>query len=269
MKQYTTMENKIMKIKLFQLMICFITLNVTVFAQTPTTRICDFDGDKANSICQLKTTTGIGTTFQLPEGMEISDFVVTNPTNFHSESNGYIGIVTPRRTDVSTSVNIISNNNKLFVFYLESLDNLDELDQLAIVKATEYKLFQNNVRNAATLLIQEQRQQDEIRYEVELDKRLTQAKRQMLFTLNTSYRIIGDGFPIDGISDDGVFTYVNLTKSIERPPVYLGESAKPKQLEVLKYTDEGDHYVIHRVLTSHDKGFVLKLGDKTVEIRRR
>jgi hypothetical protein len=92
----------------------------------------------------------------------------------------------------------------------------------------------------------------------------------MLFSINNNYRVTGgNAFAIDGVSDDGIFTYVRLARSQERPVVYLGEAGKPKDLEIVKYTDEGDYYVIHRVLQPSDKGFVLKLGDKTTEIRRR
>jgi len=52
----------------------------------------------------MTTTMGIGTTFRLPDGIRIKDFVVTNPANFHAESNGVIGIVTPRRNEVIPGV---------------------------------------------------------------------------------------------------------------------------------------------------------------------
>jgi len=251
------------------LFIATLLFAVNAFSQTPASRICDFDGENETSICSLQTTTGIGTTIRLPEGMKIKDFVVTNPTNFHSESNGVIAIVTPRRNDISTSVNIVSDNDKLFVFYLESADGLEYVDQLAVVKSTNYQLFQEQVRSTAQNILQEQRATDAMRFDAELEKQVAQTRKQLLFSLNTNYRLVGNGFPIDGVSDDGVFTYVNLARSQERPPVYLGEAGKPKDLEVIKYTDEGDHYVIHRVLTHSDKGFVFKLGNKTIEIKRR
>ena len=107
------------------------------------------------------------------------------------------------------------------------------------------------------------------RYEADLEKETAQIRRHLLFSINSNYRVTGNIFAIDSVSDDGVFTYVKLARSIERPVVYLGDAGKPKDLEVVKYTDEGDHYIIHRVLTPSDKGFVLKLGDKASEISRR
>ena len=251
------------------ILITMLLFTISVFGQTPNTRVCDFDGENVTQICSLTTTTGIGTTFRLPDGMRIKDFVVTNPTNFHAESNGAIAIVTPRRSNVSTSVNIVSDNDKLFVFYLTSAGEPEQVDQLAIVQSTDYQLFQAHVRSTAQSLLQEQRTVDAMRFDAELEKQIAQTRKQLIFSLNSNYRLIGNGFPIDGVADDGVFTYVNLARSQDRPPVYLGDAAKVKDLEVVKYTDEGDHYVIHRVLTSQDKGFVLKLGDKTIEIRRR
>ena len=242
---------------------------INVFGQMPNTRVCDFDGENATQICSLTTTTGIGTTFRLPDGMKIKDFVITNPTNFHAESNGAIAIVTPRRNNVSTSVNIVSDNDKLFVFYLTSAGEPEQVDQLTIVQSTDYQLFQDHVRSTAQSLLQEQRTVDAMRFDAELERQIAQTRKQLIFSLNSNYRLIGNGFPIDGVADDGVFTYVNLSRSQERPPVYIGDASKVKELEVVKYADQGDHYVIHRVLTHQDKGFVLKLGNKTIEIRRR
>lgn len=237
--------------------------------QTPRSQVCDFDGENATKICVLTTAPGIGTTFRLPDGVRIRDFVVTDPVNFHAESNGVIGVVTPRTSEKNTSINIFGDNERLYVFHLTSANTPPYVDQLAVVKSTEYQLFQNRVRSEAQAIAQDQRAEMAARFEADLQRETAQIRRQLLFSLNTNYRITGNAFEIDGVSDDGIFTYVRLSRSQERPVVYLGEASKPKDLEVIKFTDEGDHYVIHRVLTPSDKGFVLKLGDKTSEIRRR
>jgi len=238
-------------------------------AQTPQSRICDFDGANAAQICSLQTAPGIGTTFRLPDGVRIRDFVVTDPINFYAESNGVIGIVTPLADSKSTSINIYADNDKLYVFFLSSVAEPNYVDQLAVVKSTEYQLFQNRVRSEAQTIAREQQTEMAARFEADLEKESARLRKQLLFSVNSDYRVTGNVFAIDAVSDDGVFTYVKLARSQERPVVYLGEAGKPKTLEVVKYTDEGDHYVIHRVLSQSDKGFVLKLGDKASEIRRR
>jgi len=240
------------------------------FAQqsSPRTQICDFDGENVSTIYSLVTMPGIGTTFKLPDGVKITDFVVTDTRNFHAESNGVIGIVTPIALDRSTSVNIFADNEKLYVFHLSSRQS-DVVDQLVVVQSADQTLFKQRVRSEAQAIMQDQSAAMAARYEADLEKETVQIRKQLLFSINNNYRLTGNVFAIDNVSDDGVFTYVKLARSIERPVVYLGEAGKPKDLEVVKYTDEGDHYVIHRVLTPSDKGFVLKLGDKTSEIRRR
>ena len=72
----------------------------------PRTLVCDFDGDNATKVYKVLTAPGVGTTFRLPEGWKIADFVVTDPKAFHAESNGTIGIVTPLASDKDTSVSI-------------------------------------------------------------------------------------------------------------------------------------------------------------------
>ena len=244
--------------------------SVNAFAWTePRTQICDFDGENASKIYSLVTMPGIGTTFRLPDGVKITDFVVTDSRNFHAESNGTIGIVTPIALNKSTSVSIYTDNDRLFVFHLASKESA-VVDQLVVVQSSDMQLFNQRVRADARQIAQEQRVQLEQRFEADLEQQVAQTRRQMLFSINNNYRVTGGHiFAVDGVSDDGVFTYVRLGRSQERPVVYLGEANKPRELEIVKYTDEGDYYVIHRVLTPSDKGFVLKLGDKTTEIRQR
>ena len=241
----------------------------SAYAQQPRSRICDFDGEHSTSICSLTTAPGIGTTFRLPDGVRIRDFVVTDPVNFHAESNGVIGVVTPRITDRNTSVNIFADNDKLYVFHLSSAAEPYYADQLAVVKSTEYQLFQNRVRSEAQAIAGDQRAELAARFADNLEKETSQIRKHLLFSINSDYRVTGNVFSIDAVSDDGVFTYIKLARSQERPVVYLGDAKKSKDLEVVRYVDEGDHYVIHRVLGPEDKGFVLKLGDRTSEIRRR
>ena len=74
--------------------------------------ICDFDGDNADKVYAITTVPKVGTTFRLPEGWKISDFVVTDTESFHAESNGTIGIVTALQANKSTSVSIFTDTDK-------------------------------------------------------------------------------------------------------------------------------------------------------------
>jgi len=256
--------------RLLLLPVITLLLSVNAFAMPqPRTQISNFDGENASKIYSLVTMPGIGTTFRLPDGVRITDFVVTDSRNFHAESNGIIGIVTPITLNRSTSVSIYTDNDRLYVFHLTSKESA-VVDQLVVVQSNDMQLFNQRVRADARQIADEQRVQLEQRFEADLEQQIAQTRRQMLFSINSNYRVTGGHhFAIDGVSDDGIFTYVRLAGSQERPVVYLGEASRPRELETVKYTDEGDYYVIHRVLTSSDKGFVLKLGDKTTEIRRR
>src|SRR5437867_9032651 len=118
--------------RVFLLMTALLTcLPGAAAGSQPRTLVCDFDGDNATKIYRVVTAPGVGTTFRLPDGWKIADFVVTDPKVFHAESNGTIGIVTPLAQDKSTSVSIYTDNDKLFVFYLTSKpDAADYVDQL-------------------------------------------------------------------------------------------------------------------------------------------
>jgi type IV secretory pathway VirB9-like protein len=79
----------------------------SLLAAQPRTLICNFDGDNQTKVYKVVTAPGVGTTFRLPEGWKITDFVVTDPKSFHGESNGIIGIVTPLSPNKTTSVSIL------------------------------------------------------------------------------------------------------------------------------------------------------------------
>ncbi len=235
----------------------------------PRTLVCDFDGDNSTKVYKIVTAPGVGTTFRLPEGLKITDFVVTDPKLFHAESNGTIGIVTPLAPDKNTSVSIYTDNDKLFVFYLTSEpDAGGYVDQLVVVQSSNLQLFNQKVRSEARKLAKDQLEAAETRCSASVDEKTRQLKEQMLFSINNRYEIKDRHFSITQVSDDGIFTYVRLAKSQDRPVVYAGESNDQKKLEPVKYTDEGEYYIVHRVLEAGEKRFFLKLGDRASEVRR-
>ena len=236
----------------------------------PRTLVCDFDGNDATKVYTVVTAPGVGTTFRLPEGWKITDFVVTDPKGFHAESNGTIGIVTPLADDKDTSVSIYTDNDRLFVFHLSSKpDTSGYVDQLVVVQCSNLQLFNQRVRNEARKLAKDQLEAAETRCGASLEEKARQVREQLLFSVNNRYEVNDRHFSIGKVSDDGIFTYVQLAKSQDRPVVYAGESNNEKKLEPVKYTDEGEYYIVHRVLAPGEKRFFfLKLGDRVSEVRR-
>jgi type IV secretory pathway VirB9-like protein len=238
-------------------------------AGEPRTLTCDFDGENASRVYKVVTAVGVGTTFRLPEGLKINDFVVTDPKGFHAESNGTIGIVTPLVPNKSTSVSIFTDNEKLFVFYLSS-EPSDTIDQLVIIQSSNLQFFKDKVRAEAQKISKERVESAQAQLQTAFDQNSKKVKEQLLLSLNSNYDIKDERFKITKVSDDGIFTYIHLAKSQDRPVVYLGEKNDPKKLEPVKYTDEGEYYTVHRVVTREDrKHFFLKLGNEVSEIRAR
>jgi type IV secretory pathway VirB9-like protein len=256
-------------IRFFQLLVTLLLSAQGVSAGQPRTLTCDFDGENATRVYKVVTAVGIGTTFRLPGGLKISDFVVTDPKRFHAESNGTIGIVTPLVPNKSTSVSIFTDNEKLFVFHLSS-EPSDTVDQLVIIQSSNLQFFRDKVRTEAHKLAKERADAANAQLQSALDQNARQVKEQMLLSLNSNYDIKDQHFKITKVSDDSIFTYIHLAKSQNRPVVYVGEKNEPKRLEPVKYTDEGEYYTVHRVLTREDrKSFFLKLGNEVSEIRAR
>ncbi len=223
------------------------------------TLMCDFNGENADHVYTVTTVPKVGTTFRLPEGWRITDFVVTDTEAFHAESNGTIGIVTALQPNKSTSVSIFTDTDKLFVFNLKSEPG-PVADQLVIIKCSNLQLFKTKVKTEAMRVAADA--------EAHCNATIERKTQQMLFTINTNYDIRDSAFSIDKVVDDGIFTYIRLPKSQDRPIVYIGEKNDQKKLEPVKYTDEGEYYVVHRVLPKGERHFFLKLANTVSEITR-
>ena len=144
------------------------------------------------------------------------------------------------------------------------------VDQLVIIQSSNLQFFKDKVRTEAQKLVKERVEAGQAQLQSALDQNAKQVKEQMLFSLNSNYDIKDERFKITKVSDDGIFTYIHLAKSQDRPVVYLGEKNDPKKLEPVKFTDEGEYYTVHRVVTREDrKHFFLKLGNEVSEIRAR
>jgi type IV secretory pathway VirB9-like protein len=242
---------------------------ITFAGTQPRTQICDFSGENASKVYTITTAPGVGTTFRLPEGWKITDFVVADPKSFHGESNGTIGIITPLVPNKSTSVSIYTDNDKLFVFNLSTEpDPSGYVDQLVIVQSSNTQLFNQRVRSEVQRVAKDQLEAAEARCNASLDQKSEQLREQLLFTINSNYEFADRHFSITKVSDDGIFTYVRLAQSQDRPVVYIGEAKDQKKLEPVKYSDEGEYYVIHRILPPGKGAFVLKLGNQVSEIQR-
>jgi len=245
----------------------FISFSLQGWAAEPHTLKCDFDGENQDKVYRVMAAVGVGTTFRLPDGWKVADFVVTDPKSFHAESNGTIGIVTPLAPNKTTSVSIFTENEKLFVFSISS-EPSDYADQLVLIQSSNLQFFNQKVRSEAQRLARERVEAAEMQCQANQEQKAKEIRQKLLFSLNSNYQIEDRKFSITRVVDDRIFTYIQLAKSQERPVVYIGESDDAKKLEPVKFTDEGDFYTVHRVLSAHDrKRFYLKLGNDVSEIR--
>ncbi|MCI0717722.1 MAG: TrbG/VirB9 family P-type conjugative transfer protein [Acidobacteria bacterium] len=247
----------------------FLSFSLQCWAAEPRTLKCDFDGENQDKVYRVMAAVGVGTTFRLPDGWKVADFVVTDPKSFHAESNGTIGIVTPLAPHKTTSVSIFTENEKLFVFSVSSQPS-DYADQLVLIQSSNLQFFNQKVRSEAQRLARERVEAAETQCQAHQEQKAKEIRQKLLFSLNSNYEIEDRKFSITRVVDDRIFTYIQLAKSQERPVVYIGESDDAKKLEPVKFTDEGDFYTVHRVLSAQDrKRFYLKLGNDVSEIRPR
>jgi len=251
-------------ILVFALFLCVLPLS----AKEARSIVCNFDGDNAGRIYSIRMAPGMGTTFQLPDGWEIAEFVVSDTKFFFGQSNGKIATVKPLAPDKETSVILYSTNDKLFCFHAVSAGDSAEVDLLVKIELHDEMFFKQRVQQEAGRLVREQASQLETRTQQKVDDALDKSRRDLIFSINTNYTVKNNAFQVDKVSDDGVFTYIRLARSQERPGVFIASRDKVKEFEPVKYTDEGDFYRIHKILAAAGEQFYLKLGDTISEIRR-
>ena len=163
----------------------------------------------SSKVYRVFTSVGVGTTFRLPEGWKITDFVVTDPRSFNAESNGTIGIVTPLIANKTTSVSIFTENDRLFVFSLSS-EPSETSDPLVIVQANNLQFFSSKVKAEAQKLAKERLEAAQTHCDASTDQKLRQLKQQLLFSLNSNYDVKDQKFSVTRVVDDQVFTYIQL-----------------------------------------------------------
>ena len=239
----------------------------TIAAKTPRTKVCNFDGDNKTRIYEIAAAVGIGTAFQLPEGWEIQDFVVSDSKFFFGQSNGKIGVVKPLAEGKETSIIIYTTNGKLFTFHVSTKPS-EEVDEMVVIDIHDENFFQQKVAREASRLVRERMQAMEEVKEKEKDAEVDKTEKDTLQAANTNYEMDGNPFLVEKVVDDGTFTYIWLPRCQSKPGVFVAKKDNPKELEPVKYVDLGDHFQVHRVLRGKEKIY-LKSGDAVCEIRRK
>ena len=239
-----------------------------VAAKTPRTKTCNFDGDSRTKVYEIAAAVGIGTAFQLPEGWEIQDFVVSDSKFFFGQSNGKIGVVKPLAEGKETSIIIYTTNERLFTFHIATKP-AEEVDELVIIDVHDEGFFRQKVAREASRLVRERVQAMEEAKEKEKDAEVDKTEKDTLQAANTNYELAdGNPFLVDKVVDDGTFTYIWLPRCQSKPGVFVAGKDNPKELEPVKYVDLGDHFQVHRVLRGKERIF-LKSGDAVCVIRRK
>lgn len=241
-----------------------LALAVAVPGVTPRSLVCNYDGENQNKVYTVLSPAGIGTTFKLPEGWKIQDFVVSDSKLFYGQSNGTICVLKALEPDRETSAVIHAENGQTFVFLISSRP-AETADVQVTIDVHDKKLFQATV--AAE--VRQRAEALERNHRTELEAALAEQQRRLLAKVDSRYTVKGNAFPVERVADDGVFTYIYLPAAQVKPAVYLlGKGAKQDQLEPLTFTDEGACYKVHFVLGNSGDKIVLKLEKQTVEITR-
>jgi len=216
---------------------------------------CSLDSTEIQKVyCQV----GFATVFELPEGKRIRDFVIGDPSAWKAETNGLFGFVSPRGVGFQTSLSIITEENELVVFQLLE----KSLDKTQPVSARVRVVANSNMFQFFAPKNSEQKEEA-------AEKNEHEGGRPVPDKFKRKYKVHGKNFLVSLSGEDGIFTYIILGKSQDRPALFFvneREDSSKRILEPVKYVDKGDYYLVHRRLASRREKFVLKLGKIENEI---
>jgi type IV secretory pathway VirB9-like protein len=230
----------------------FLLLGLTAAPHTtPTSAVvveCDFSTANRDAITNIYCQVGYATVFELPVGRSIQSVVIGDPKGWKAESNGTFCFISPSDPGLLTSLSIIDDLNRLYLFNLieRSLNPQKSIvARVRIILATGSFFISAPVQGQAT--------GTDTLPPIDTPPTVPIASPNRI-------RIKDNHFLIEKVLDDRVFTYIYLARSQYRPAIFYSDPKNRVELEPIKYVDKGDYYVLHKTLLSRHDSFILKLG---------
>lgn len=256
------------------------SLCIRINAQVRTSAVV-FEYEHTDIIYNVYTKIGFATAIELSEGQSIKHFVIGDPKWWKAESEGRFSFVRPLETGIQTSLAIITMDGKILVLNLIEISELKkqgngvELIAKAKLKFIDDKFFRERPENHAPskdeqiIKFQAEHQKkdklDHQKQERTIKAKLAEERFRVISNLKQNYKIKDKHFSIESVSDDGIFTYINVESSTIRPAVFMNRDGD--NLEPVKYIDRNGIYVVHAVLKRYEQ-FVLKVGKKVSTVKR-
>ena len=230
----------------------------------------DFDKKNKHRLYHIYCDTNYHTVFKLPKGKKIRGFIIADIESWEAFRKGNLIFVKPFNESVKTSLTIVNWDYKMYKFILiegSDFKNGYEFVSDVIIKdgdlsgvygfgevvKDEEKFFENSRKNYIDPYTEE---------------KAVKAKIKMLKKLNYKYEIRDKHFDIKEVYDDRIFTYIYLPKNQERPAIYVAKKKQKKRHEPVRYVDDGEMLIVHRVL-KRGEIFVLKNGKNKSKIYKR
>ena len=270
-----------MKVKKILMLIIAVSLCIRINAQIRTSAVV-FEYEHTDIIYNIYTQIGFATAIELSEGQSIKHFVIGDPKWWKAESEGRFSFVRPLETGIQTSLAIITMDGKILVLNLIEISELKkqgngvELIAKAKLKFINDKFFGERAKNhylskdEKIVEIQKERHKKEKIEKLKNDRliksKLAEERFRFITELKQNYKIKDKHFSIKSVSDDGIFTYMNVEGSKIRPAVFINRD--DDNLEPVKYIDRNGIYIVHAVLKRNEQ-FVLKIGKKVSTVKRK
>lgn len=269
-----------MKIKGILMLIMAVSLSIRINAQIRTSAVV-FEYEHTDIIYNIYTKIGFATAIELSEGQSIKHFVIGDPKWWKAESEGRFSFVRPLETGIQTSLAIITMDGKILVLNLIEISELEkqgngvELIAKAKLKFVDDKFFGERAKDhylskdEQLVEVQEEQQKkekiDSLKQDRLIKAKVAEERFRVISNLRQNYKIKDKHFSIESVSDDGIFTYMNVESSRIRPAVFINRD--DDKLEPVKYIDRNGIYIVHAVLKRYEQ-FVLKLGKKVSTVKR-
>jgi type IV secretory pathway VirB9-like protein len=248
------------------ILVVFLCTGVVAATDVKDVLQADFNGTKSDNVYQIVTKIGCHTTLELPSGKKIKHFIIGDQKLWKAESDGKYAFVKPIQAGIETTISIITTDEKMFQFTVVEASAIGENSFHKKVKII-YEDDEPMIKRVAPVEAIASRSPSDEELKEKTDELFNERKIDLIKKLDYRFKIKKNKFDIKAVYQDGVFTFIDLSKTQIRPAVFLTTEKEKEKLEPVNFTDDNGIYTIHRILAPGEC-FILKNGTKYSKIFR-
>jgi type IV secretory pathway VirB9-like protein len=207
-------------------------------------------------VFRVLTAPRFNTTFVLPKAKSARIIALGDPDAWLHKSDRQYLLIQPKKSAITTSLTIITTDDRCYYFHLEAIDARTNRD----VKIHSFVLIRDRTEDT--------KDTPETLTNVRIvgeEKKTTEPETK---TLNSAYRIKHNVFHLRRVYDDGLFTYLDIPPRHELPGVFLKRGRGKSSTGPVRCRMTGSLMTVHHCLKEKERFVLILSGKKSVIYRQ-